>query len=374
MFIDWLSIYQDFDELMPIISETFDIQVDVMTGEQQVIKQPTYKETGSYCSSIRIKVSGNRVKVEGNPSRFCRVDNLFGFETIEECVSVYNLILLKNGLPPFTKCTQVFREQSPEDKRVLTSSDGAIITELHITENKAVGKDCPDQYIKAISTQRFKNSIPRLHTNGKSCDWLTPKGNGGMNYPTVYNKANEIKLHSQTKLKNKYGENSREYEYLKEVIRYCENNGVVRFEQKLKSSFLRRKNLRYYGLINQKSLEEIHKQFIEIDKKLQVNAMNIEMINERLQRLGICKTAKAANTTSFYAMEWMNGKRFDLRKTQVQLHRSRLRKIGIDIAEVCDLTKFAPVYVISSKEIIVKDLQIPDWYQKASSNHLRLVA
>ena len=33
MFFDWLSIYQDFDKLMPMISETFDIQVDAISHQ-----------------------------------------------------------------------------------------------------------------------------------------------------------------------------------------------------------------------------------------------------------------------------------------------------------------------------------------------------
>lgn len=376
MFIDWLSIYQDFDEKLPFLSETVDIQIDTATGQELAVKQPVYKEEGSYCSSIRIRLSGNRLRIEGNPSRFNRIENLFGYKTIEECVAVYNKILMRHGLPAFTKCKNIYFTASNDRnrKRVTQSSDGAVITEIHLTSNSAVGKGCTNDYIKGLSTQRYKNSIPRLHTNGKTVDWLTPKGNGGMIYPCVYDKAYEIKLHSLTKLERKYGKESQEVKYLNQVINYCKNNGVVRHELKLKSSFLRRTNLRFYGLFNQNKFKKIHKEFIDIDKKLKVTKMNIEMINERLISLGICNSMKAANTTTFYVMQWMHGKQYDLSNRNVQKHRARLRKIGIDIASACDLERFSPVYVISAKEIQVSDLPIPIWYQKPAVNHLHIAA
>ncbi|WP_420884523.1 phage/plasmid replication domain-containing protein [Aggregatibacter kilianii] len=53
--------------------------------------------------------------------------------------------------------------------------------------------------------------------------------------------------------------------------------------------------------------------------------------------------------------------------------RSRLRKIGIDIANKCDLSKFSPVKVVSSREIKVSNLIVPTWY-KLPNYHLKLAA
>ncbi len=75
-----------------------------------------------------------------------------------------------------------------------------------------------------------------------------------------------------------------------------------------------------------------------------------------------------------YAYQWSHGQVFDLNKSQVQTHRARLRKIGIDIAEVCDMTKHSPVFIKRATEIEVSDLQIPDWYQRPGVANLRLVA
>ena len=73
-----------------------------------------------------------------------------------------------------------------------------------------------------------------------------------------------------------------------------------------------------------------------------------------------------------YAIQWAGGMVFDLSKTQVKTHRSRLRKIGIDIALVCDLSKFSPVRIKEAREIEKGELVLPDWYRPV--NGLRLVA
>src|SRR5690606_1053932 len=107
-----------------------------------------------------------------------------------------------------------------------------------------------------------------------------------------------------------------------------------------------RKELNFYGLFEERVLRELHDDFVRVDEKLQVEAMDLEGISERLIRLGIVETTRAANTTAFYAIQWMTGQTFDLSKTQVQTHRARLRQIGIDIAHKCDISRFSPVYVV----------------------------
>ncbi|OOF73049.1 DNA replication protein [Rodentibacter caecimuris] len=192
-------------------------------------------------------------------------------------------------------------------------------------------------------------------------------------YPSVYNKAYELELHSLNKIKSKFGESSKEYINLIKVIEYCKNQGVARFEQKLKSRYLQRENLHFYGLSDYTRLNELNKEFLNIDKRLKVTAMDFETISETLMNSGVVDTVKAANTTAMYALQWSHGQVFDLSKRQVKVHRARLRKIGIDIANKCDISKFSPVKVVSTREIEVKPLTIPNWYQR-SNHHLKLAA
>ena len=102
--------------------------------------------------------------------------------------------------------------------------------------------------------------------------------------------------------------------------------------------------------------------------------MSYETIAEQLIREGVCKSTLSANSTANYAFMWMHGKKLDLRKRAVQTHRARLRRVGIDIAEPCDLTKFTPVRLKNTEAIEVRELAVPDWYINPTERHLRLVA
>lgn len=374
MFYDWLTIYQDHDHRLPVIGDREYLVIDTASGEDLGSKQPTVQHAGSYSTTVNIRISGNRLTVSGNPSRVNRIENLFGHSTIDQCVQVFNDILISYGLPPFTKCTRTWFVQGEDGSRAQVATDGATITELHVTSNRSIGQHNEDDYLKALSTLPYRHSIPRLHTNGKTCDWLTKRGKGSrLIYPSVYNKAFELKLHALPKLKRTHGEDSPEYQYLQNVIDYCQKAGVVRFEQKLKADFLRRNKLNHYGLINEKTFRAIHEEFLTLDLKLKVEAMTLESISQRLINEGICSNTRAANTTTLYAIQWMHGEQFDLSKSQVQTHRARLRKIGIDIALACDLSKFSLVNVKESRQVVARPLPMPTWYRKPAVN-LQLAA
>lgn len=362
MFYDWLSIEQDFGYQLPIIGDVAYQRIFIETGEASALSQPAYRHIGSFCDSVLIKISGSVLKMSGNPSRWGRIENLFGLSTIDSCVDVYNRILTNLNLPHFTKCSKLFFRQLT-DSKIENFSNGAIIKELHITSNKIVGFGNVNDYLAGLSTLNYRYSVPRLHSNGQSVDWLSKQGNAHLIYPTVYNKSHELELHSLTKIKNKFGENSSEFKYLSSVIEYCQQNGVVRFEQKLKSRFLKRENLHYWGLSDYTRLNKLHDEFLNLDKKLAVNAMDFETISEQLIRHGVVETMRSANTTAMYAIQWMCGGSFDFSKKSVQTHRARLRKIGIDIAQRYNLAKFSPVAVREIRKVEVSDCPVPDWYQ-----------
>lgn len=377
MFYDWVEVYQDFDFELPLVADRAYQNIDTETGEGGKITQPGWQHPGSFCTSIRIQISGNRITMSGNPSRYGRIDNLFGLTTLDECMEVYNRILRTLGLPEFTKCTKVWQytDKVGGSAKLRSMSDGATFKEIHVTSNRSVGEDCVGDYLKGVSTLSYRNSVPRLHTNGKTVDWLSKKGAANLIYPSCYDKAHELELHSLQKIKAKYGDSSEEYRYLLDVIAFCKREGIARFEQKIKGRQLTRMGARFWGLFDEALFEPLHKEFLNIDEKLQVTSMTIEGISERLLRLDIVETTRAANTTALYAIQWMHGQTFDLGKSQVQTHRARLRKIGIDIAQTCNISQASPVYVRKAKEVEVRDVTAPDWYRHASSRPaLQLVA
>lgn len=373
-FIDWLKVYQEFDCKLPLISDRFSIVIDSLTGERVTDKQFPVKYEGSHCSEITISVTGGRITIDGNPSRINRSDNLVGFRTVDECISVYNKILLSYGLPPFTKCTKTFILQGEDGQKARTCSDGAIIQRIDITTNQQVGKGNERAYIKGLATQRYRNSIPFLYPNSFSVDWKSKTGKVTLLYPTVYTKFNDMDLHLLPKMKRKYGIDSPEYKYSLKLRNYCFETGVVRHEQKLNGRFLQKNRLNYWGLSDYTQLNKLQSDFLKLDEKLQVTNMEILTISELLVTKGVCPTLRTANTTANYAILWMAGQHFDLNKSQVKTHRSRLRKIGIDIAEDCDISRHSVVHINRTIEINPQPMNIPDWYQKAEVPALRLVS
>ncbi len=368
-------MYQDHDSALPVIGDRVIQHIDAESGELLSTSQPTVQHVGSYCTSIQVRVSGDRVTVSGNPSRFGRLDNLFGFTSLDDCVAIYNQILLGLGLPLFTMCTRTWPVTGSDGKRVNLVTDGAVVTEIHLTTNRAVGEGAEQDYLRGLSTQRYRNSIPNLYTNGCTLDWKTKKGNARFIYASAYVKANEMRLHTLEKVRRKYGEQSVEFKYLQDVAQYCDRSGVVRFEQKIKSAYLRKHGLSFYGLLDFNHFTGLHDDFLRIDDRLQVESMTIENISERLLRLGIVANVKAANTTTMYAMQWMTGMVFDSSRSQHRTHRARLRKIGIDIAQPCDITRHSPVYVRKVRTVEVRDLAPPSWYRHPSvAPVLRLVS
>lgn len=375
MFFDWLNVYQDHHMILPVVGDRVINVCDALTGEHLHTRQTSVKHAGSYCTSVVIQISGTRITMSGNPSRYGRQDNLFGFTSIADCIEVYNKILTSYGLPIFTKCRCIDWLQTKESKKPVRVSDGAIITEIHATTNIALGQFNVDDFIKGMSVLPYRNMQPRLHTNGKTCDWLT-KGCKGSDriYPSVYNKAYELRLNSLLKAKRNFGETSDEYQYLLQLIDYCEYFGVARFEQKFKRQFLREQKICFFGLDDFTRLKAVHDDFLKLPERLKVESMDFENISQQLISNGVCSGTRSANTTAMYALQWMHGQVFDLNKKQVQTHRARLRQIGIDIALTCDISKFSLVVATRSRQVTMSDLPVPHWYVEPSVNYQAQVA
>lgn len=376
MFIDWLTVTQEYDHDLPVVCDVFTVTIDSHTGEHLTTRQPRFKHQGSYSSLIMISVQGRKVRVEGNPSRINRLDNLFGYKSVAQCLHVYNGILAEYGLPQFTAGTRLEHRQSQDGKRSQQWSDGCCIERIDLTTNVGVGEGNVLAYLRGLSTQRIGHSIGYLFPNGRTVDWTASgkrKGGVRLQYRKVYDKSFELAQNLIPKIKRLFGDDSAELNYAAKVQQYCTAHGVVRYEQELKSEYLSRENLRYYGLFDESRFQAIHDEFLQTDERLQVTAMDLQTISQTLQANGICSSTYAANTTAMYAWNWMNGQTFDFTKSQVQTHRARLRKIGIDIANQCDHSRFTPVIVAHAREVTkTYDLPMPSWYRQPC--HLRAVA
>lgn len=377
MFIDWLTISQDHQHDLPVVGHIMSFTVDLTTNEVLTTRQPRFKHEASFSTSVTIHVQGRKVRVEGNPSRVGRLDNLFGFTTIEQCVSVYNALLREYGLPPFTRCTRIdLRQGASGAKSGDRIADGARIERIDLTTNFSLGEGNVVSYLRGVSSQRIGHSIGFLYPNGRTVTW-TPKGNGQggrLQYRKAYDKAFDMDKNLLPKIKRIFGDDSDEFHYVQKVRNYCIAEGVVRLEQELKNEFLQREALCYWGLFDERRLAELHREFLKIDEKLKVTAMDIVSISEQLLAENIpgVTTTRAANTTALYAIQWMHGQRFDFNKTQVQRHAARLNRIGINIRNACDTSRFAPVFVRQCREVCRSELSVPSWYKRP--NHLQQVS
>ncbi|MEN4750994.1 phage/plasmid replication protein [Pseudomonas sp. Ps21-P2] len=375
MIIDWLSVSQEHDHDLPVVCDVFTLTIDANTNEVLSTRQPRFKHEASHSTSVTIHVQGRKVRVEGNPSRVGRLDNLFGFTSIEQCISVYNALLREYGLPPFTRCTRIeLRQGASGAKSGDRVADGAKIERIDLTTNFALGTGNVLAYLRGVSSQRIGHSIGFLYPNGRTVAW-TPKGNGQggrLQYRKAYDKAFEMDQNLLPKIKRLYGELSSEYAYVTKVRNYCSEQGVVRMEQELKSEYLQRECLCYWGLFNESRLGELHSEFLKIDEKLKVTAMDIVSISQQLLAEGVCDTLRSARTTASYALEWMTGAQFDFKKRQVNEHAAKLNQIGINIRNACDTSRFAPVFVRQCREVSKSSLPVPMWYQRP--NHLKVAA
>ncbi|MCL7708226.1 Replication-associated protein G2P, partial [Enterobacter kobei] len=79
-----------------------------------------FQHKGSFCDQVSISIKGSILKMSGNPSRWNRLDNLFGHTSVDACVQVYNRILNDLGLPEFTKCTKLWQRQASETEKAGT--------------------------------------------------------------------------------------------------------------------------------------------------------------------------------------------------------------------------------------------------------------
>ena len=376
MFIDWLTISQEHDHDLPVVCDVFTLTIDANTNEVLSTRQPRFKHEASFSTSVSIHVQGRKIRVEGNPSRVGRLDNLFGFTSIEQCVSVYNALLREYGLPGFTRCTRLdIRQGESGAKSGDRIADGAKIERIDLTTNVSLGEGNVLAYLRGVSSQRIGHSIGFLYPNGRTVAW-TPKGNGKggrLQYRKAYDKAFEMDQNCLPKIKRVFGEESQEYKYVQRVKNYCAQEGVVRMEQELKSEYLQREALCYWGLFDERRLAELHSEFLKIDEKLKVTAMDIVSIAEQLIAEGVCETLRSARTTASYALEWMSGtSNIDFSKSQVKGHAAKLNRIGINIRNACDTSRFAPVFVRQCREVTKSALVVPMWYQRP--NHLQQVA
>lgn len=362
-FIDQLFMQQDhLDGGLPLVGTHVIERVDMETGEKLPPNVNQKVLEGSYSTKLTIRCNGTRVRVEGNPSRWQRMDNLFGLRTIDECVDVYNHVLAQYDLPPFTKNTRLFHRQSAENKSSSLIGDGAEITLIDWTRNHMIGSGHEASFIRGMSSMQIgRGREPKLYPNGMTCNW----GEASEWLMTkLYCKAFELKQHLKKNKRRKNGTTEEQLNYINKLINYCEEQGVVREEHSLRQKLLKRHNLQFYGLVTEQDFNAHLKDIENAMNTLHATHDEHQSIAQQLLDAEAVDTLRQANTTMSYFTMWQHGTnlRDILKDRQFYEHKSRLKHIGIDISRPFDVSRMCPT-LKRSEVIEVKPLSIPDWYQ-----------
>jgi hypothetical protein len=380
-FIDKLNVTQDYvqdGQRLKFVGKEGFYRFDLQTGETS--KEPfisDLKLEGSFSSSVMVKCNGFRISVYGNPSRWGRMDNLFGLMTFDDCIAVYNHILQGLGLPEFTKCTGYAYAVALDGGQNKKIYNGAIIKHVDFTRNLSVGKGNERPFIKALSAHSINRSVsPYMYPNENTVEWYgknMQKNGSTYRYVKVYTKTADLLRHQK---KHTKGGTFDDMQYYDDLLQYTAGMGVVREEHSFKREYLARHDLCAYGMVKESDFAEELQVITEIRKRLEVSKMTYETIAQQLLEAGICKSMQSANSTNMAYLMWLHGEHSQLSRSQFKVHKARLLQIGIDISQKLDISR-APLRLKSCDIIEVKELQMPDWYrapQVPTQSFLKLVA
>lgn len=367
-------------DYLPEVGKFKTFKVDLVTDAVTESVLPLRLE-GSYSTSITVRSDGVRVECYGNPSRIGRIDNLWGFSTFDDCMEVYNRILLRLGLPLFTKSTDYFFMSSREGQEPVKCYNGAVITHVDFTRNLAVGLGNERPFLKALSTQSVGRSVsPFLYPDENTVEWYgknVQKNGSTYRYLKCYNKTSDL-LRRQRK--NTSGADYEDLRYYDDLIQFTLSNGVVREEHSFKREYLRRKLLCGWGMMKETDFFEELQVITNIRKRLEVSNMTYESIADQLINEQICKNRHSANATQTAYLSWLHGAYVDKSTSCFRKHKARLLLLGIDISQKLDITR-SPLRLKSVEVIEVSDIEPPDWYKKPKfdiqlkpQSHLKLVA
>lgn len=336
VFCDWLSIYQDHFEGVPLVNSGRVFSVDQDGVIQWDVAQKVVHR-GSHETSIRIRSDGVKVSLEGNIGRFDRPDNLFGY-SVAECIELANRLLATFDLPPFTDAAPM----PLVVKSVKGETDGgyqavgAVVTRIDLTCNWATGSpgNC-EQFIRHLQGFKSGKQEPRSYkTTGVA--W----GEGSKYwYAKVYDKAAEYY--------RQCGKGSKKFDQA--LFAYIQSSGIARHEVSLKSRYLKQNNLWRFTQWG-KGMNTEERVYALFNDVIGGNESRVDAYLEIPGRAGEL------------AVAWRDGA--DLKKRLAQntyyRYRRELLKYGIDIAVPSNVHRIRQRVEV---EIIqLAPAPVPDWY------------
>lgn len=328
-FIDWISISQSHDFELPVISSGV-IQAFTSEGEKEWQTVKYLQHEGSFSSRVNVRCDGSTVYFSGNPSRFNRPDNLFGYD-LDTCIEICNSILDFFGLPPFTKGKLFFLQGSKNSDAV--GYTGACIQRLDLTANYSTGSQSDaGKYIRWLLTQKDN----RANTKPYGMEETAVFGEGSKRLMhKVYNKFIQLDKDKSKTISTR-------------VLDFVKTHGIVRHEITLKSRYLRDGGLRYLGIVNMEHLHEIYKQKSEILRRAERATDGFDSLPAPLR---------------LTARDWKAGQPFEGSRAKQYRHRKELLKYGIDILKPCSNPDILQVIEV----VTLSPVTAPSWYWQVAA-------
>lgn len=339
-FVDWLSLNQTHPEGgLPVVDAGCVWAVDEH-GVMQWRTTKAVRHEGSHETSLSVKCDGHRVTLSGNVGRYGRPDNVFGFG-VAACLRVANEVLGLYGLPPFTAGHRVAMAKRGEVRYAWT---GARISRIDLTANFSAGSvDDAHLVMQYLGSQHAGRKSGRVLGQGETVDWGgTGNGKDGDRgsrriYAKAYIKHLEMARHGSG---------------TPELIEWCRDAGIVRYELTARSRTLSDLGCAYLGdyergwamgqlvnLFNEHSAV-LHRAERSVDE---LDALPRELRSTARDYLAGMDMTRELSRATFYR------------------HRAKLLPFGIDIS-VRNVTPFRPrVRVVQLAPAVM-----PSWYQLAA--------
>ena len=395
MFCDWLSVWQQHDPNLPdfnggrVVSidggcglarrETIDTDGVVaeawaLCGEDAEIEFDTPKFTqhkGSYETTLLVRMVGGKVEVRGNPSKFGRLDNLFGLG-LDDGIGVYNEVLASLGLPEFT-AGDVRRNHN--GKEWIELYDGAHIIRADITQNMAVGSGHVADFHKWLGQQKLYRSAPDAAALDQFArwDWNTVAlSSSFLMHVKAYDKGQELGEVSlphylkrlkaaakdgriaKTEVRPLYQEAE---DYLDKLALWCAEAGVSRLEWSFKSRwFAQHDGMGYWKPFETESalFDEAERHMGKIAERAVVYQADAVSGLTRSERGALSMWKEGASPEDIAP-----------KSTFYRLRAAILKKTGHDIAArpITTISEVRPVF-FQVRALALKDA--PVWYQRPS--------
>jgi hypothetical protein len=117
------------------------------SGEIEVQRVLSDTVQASWDTSLRVRSTGGRVEVSGNPSKWGRLDAVTGFGDLWDCIAVYNRVLEELGLSPSERRGRL-RTEDGEQIRT-----GPQISRVDLTRNLVASREGVRPFLDWMESQ-----------------------------------------------------------------------------------------------------------------------------------------------------------------------------------------------------------------------------